>query len=258
MSFIEVIILGIVQGLTEFLPVSSSGHLVLLEQVFGISEGVLFLNICLHVATLVAVVLFYRKRLWALIKKPFGKESRLLILATLPTVLMVVLFKDFFEGSFSGTFLAFGFIVSAIFLCITEFVSLHYERTKFIAKPVGTPQSLILGVMQGFAILPGISRSGTTLCTGIVLGIEKKQAIEFSFLMSIPIIVASLVYELAKADFVATVDAVSVPMLAVGSIFAFAFAVLGIKLMLKVVEKVKYSWFALYLLGLAVITSFVI
>ncbi len=258
MDFFVVIILGIVQGLTEFLPVSSSGHLVLLENIFGVSDGSLFLNVVLHFATLIAVVIFYRKKLWDIVKHPFQPITAYLIIATAITCAIVVLFSDFFESAFSGGLLAWGFILSAIFLLATEWVSRKYEKENYPYIKVGYKQSILLGLFQGLAILPGISRSGTTLCAGIVMGVEKKDALDFSFLMSIPIILASLVYELVKCKFQISFADVGVAELAVGSITAFVCAILGIKLMLKVVEKVQYKWFAIYLLLLAVITIIVI
>jgi len=133
---------------------------------------------------------------------------------------------------------------------------IRYQNYPYIK--VSYKQSVLLGVFQGLAILPGISRSGTTLCAGIVMGVEKKDALDFSFLMSIPIILASLVYELVKCNFQISFADIGVAELIVGSITAFICAILGIKLMLKVVEKVQYKWFAIYLLLLAVITIIVI
>ena len=254
MDLFVVIILGLVQGLTEFLPVSSSGHLVLLENIFGVSDGSLFLNVVLHFATLLAVIIFYRKKLWNIIKHPFQPLTAYLIITTLITCLIALLFSDFFENAFSGGLLAWGFILSAIFLLTTEWISKKYQNENYRYINVGYKQSILLGLFQGLAILPGISRSGTTLCAGIVMGVEKKEALDFSFLMSIPIILASLVYELVKCKFQLSFTGIAAIELIVGSITAFVCAILGIKLMLKVVEKVQYKWFAIYLLILAVIT----
>lgn len=258
MDFFVVIVLGLVQGFTEFLPVSSSGHLVLFENIFGVSDGSLFLNVALHVATLFAVVIFYRKKLWDMIKHPLQPINAYLVLATAITCVIVVLFSDFFENAFSGGLLAWGFILSAVFLLTTEWLSRKYEREKMQHNKIGYKQSALLGVFQGLAILPGISRSGTTLCAGIVMGVEKKEALDFSFLMSIPIIIASLVYELVKCNFHVEFADVNLAQVVVGGLTAFVCAIIGIKLMLKVVEKVQYKWFAIYLLGLAVITIIVV
>jgi len=256
-DILQAIVLGIVQGTTEFLPVSSSGHLVLLEKVWNINDGVLFFNVLLHVATLLAVVLFYRKKIWELIKNPFCKTNLYLVLATLPTIIIVVLFNSFFESTFSGGLLVLGFLLTAVFLLITEKISRYYERTSYSYSRVDAKKSILLGVMQGLAVMPGLSRSGTTVCASIVMGIDKKDAIDFSFLMSIPIIIASLVYELMGANFSTLFVDIDIMAMALGSIFAFIFAILGIKVMLKVVEKVQYYWFAIYLVGLSVVTLLV-
>ena len=258
MDVIIIIILGIVQGLTEFLPVSSSGHLVLLENIFNIENSSLFINVVLHFATLLAVVIYYRKQIWQLIKHPIQPLALYLIISTIITCSIVLLFADFFESTFSGVLLAWGFFLSALFLFATEYISRRYEEQKYNYSKVNIKHSIFLGIFQGLAILPGVSRSGTTLCAGIVMGINKKDALDYSFLMSIPIIIASLVYELIKADYSVILDEVNVFNLILGGVVAFVFAILGIKVMLKVVEKIQYKWFALYLLILGIITIFVI
>lgn len=258
MDLMIIVLLGAVQGLTEFLPVSSSGHLVFLENLFGVEQSSLFLNVMLHFATLLAVLIFYRKRLWQLLKKPFQPLTFYLLTSTAITCALTLLFADFFETSFSGSLLAWGFLLSAIFLFVTELISTGYERKKINYKNVNLNRSALLGLFQGFALLPGISRSGTTLCAGIVMGIEKREALDYSFLMSIPIIIASMVYELTSADFSLIFSEINIVQMLTGGIVAFLFAIAGIKLMLKVVEKVQYKWFAIYLVILAILTIFLI
>lgn len=256
MDIFQAIILGIIQGITEFLPISSSGHLVLFEKIWGVQDTIFF-NVVLHLATLFAVVLFYRKKIWSLIRHPFNKTNLYLILATIPTILIVLLFNDFFENSFSGGLLILGFLLTAVFLIITEKMGKFYELSGEKIKKINSPRAILLGVFQGLAVMPGLSRSGTTLCAGIIMGIEKREAIDFSFLMSIPIILASMVYELFKADFSSLFLNINAINIIVGSIFAFIFAILGIKLMIKVVEKIKYFWFAIYLVILSILTLIV-
>ncbi|MFA6666805.1 MAG: undecaprenyl-diphosphate phosphatase [Bacilli bacterium] len=253
MDFFIAIILGIVQGITEFLPVSSSGHLVLLEKLFNISENLIFLNVVLHISTLFAVILFYRKKVWFLITHPLHKDTINLGLATLPTILIVLIFKDFFENSFSGAWLIWGFLLTAIFLTITEQISKIYERSDYKYQGINKTKSLFLGLFQGLAVLPGLSRSGTTLCAGIVMGINKKSAVDFSFLMSIPIIFASLVYELIDNDLSSISNSYGFFEVFASCMFAFVFAIIGIKIMLKVVEKIKYFWFSIYLVVLSIL-----
>ncbi|MBE7082667.1 MAG: undecaprenyl-diphosphate phosphatase, partial [Clostridiales bacterium] len=118
-----IIILAIVQGLTEFLPVSSSGHLVLLNKFFGISNDFLLLSVILHVATLLSVVWVLRKQVWQIIRHPFSKQTKLLVVATIPTVVIVVLFKGFFDSAFDGRFLPICFMLTAMLILVSEYLS---------------------------------------------------------------------------------------------------------------------------------------
>lgn len=256
MDLLQAIILGIIQGITEFLPISSSGHLVLLEKIWSIDDSIIFFNVILHFATLLAVIIFYHRKITNLILHPFNKTNRLLILCTIPTILIVLIFNSFFESTFSGGLLIVGFLITALFLIITEKISKNYEKSLHNYSNIDNKKAVLLGVFQGLAVMPGLSRSGTTVCAGIIMGIEKKEAIDFSFLMSIPIIIASMVYELLKLD-TTTISNINIPNVIIGSAFAFIFAILGIKLMLKVVEKIKYSYFAIYLIVLSVAIIFI-
>jgi len=241
------IILGIVQGLTEFLPISSSGHLVLLEKIFGIKSNLIFLNVVLHLGTLFAVVVFYRKRLWGYVKKPFQKDVGYLALATLPTVIIFLLFKSFIESSFDGEYLVLGFLVTAVILIVCNWIISH----KTIYKPFDYKTAIMMGVFQGLAIMPGISRSGSTITSGVVMGCEKQKVADFSFLMSIPIIIASLVFELFKLD--STSFTIGVVPLIFGFVFAFVFGLIAIKWMLKLIAKAQFYWFSIYLTLLSLV-----
>lgn len=247
MSFWIAIVLGIVQGITEFLPVSSSGHLVILEKLFNVSVDSVFLNVFLHVSTLFAVCIFYRKTLWQMLKHPFCKQNLFLLTATIPAIVFVLLFGKIFDGFFSSTFfVGIGFLVSAFFLSMAQWVS---AKTKSFAK-LNFGSALFMGLGQAIAVFPGISRSGTTFAFGTVCGLNKKTALDFSFLMSIPIIVASLVYELAFKPITINVDIWGI---VVASLFAFLTALLGLKLMQKLVQKLNLWWFVLYLVLIGVL-----
>lgn len=247
MSVFVVILLGIVQGLTEFLPISSSGHLVLLKRIFGIQTDLIIINVFLHIGSLLAVVIYYRKTLWGLIKKPFQKTTLLLFLATVPTVIIVLCFNDFIESSFGGQYLAFGFMLTAIFMVIASF--------DFGNKgPINKKTATIMGVMQGIATLPGISRSGSTLTCGIVCGKDRKKVADFSFLMSIPVILGSLIFELVKIK-----GAIVAPwyLIITGMFFSFVFGYIAIAFMIKIIQKAKLYYFSIYLVVLAVVLLFV-
>lgn len=241
------IFLGIIQGLTEFLPISSSGHLVLFENIFKVEGDLIFLNVVLHLGTLFAVCLYYRKTLWGYIKNPFQKEVGYLIVATIPAIIIVLLLRSVVESSFGGAYLGIGFLLSALMLTITSIIAKNKER---IAKPFNMKTAVVMGVFQAFAVFPGISRSGSTICGGIIFGADKEKSANFSFLMSIPIILASLVFEcfkLSQESFSAGVA----PML-MGFVFAFVFGILAINLMLKLVKKANFWWFVAYLTVLGI------
>ena len=244
------IILGIVQGLTEFLPISSSGHLVLFESIFNVSGDLIFLNVVLHLGTLLAVCLYYRKTLWEYIKKPFQKEVLYLVIATVPAVVMVLIFRVVIEQSFGGEYLSAGFMLSAFMLTIAGIILDNRKRKAlFIEKPITIKTALMMGVFQAIAIFPGISRSGSTICGGILFGADKEKAANFSFLMSVPIILASLVFECFKLT-PQSFEAGWAPML-VGFVFAFVFGLFAIGLMLKLVKKANFWWFVGYLVVLS-------
>lgn len=247
MSVFIVIILGIVQGVTEFLPISSSGHLVLLEKLFGIKVDLIIINIFLHIGSLLAVIVYYRKTLWGLIKKPFQKTTLLLLLATVPTIIIVLCFNDFIEASFGGRYLVLGFMLTAIFMVVASF---DFGNKGSINKKTAT----IMGVMQGIATLPGISRSGSTLTCGVVCGKDRKEVADFSFLMSIPVILGSLVFELVKIK-----GAIATPwyLVIIGMFFSFVFGYIAIAFMIKIIQKAKLYYFSIYLVILSIILLFV-
>lgn len=252
MTFWIAIVLGLVQGLTEFLPVSSSGHLVLLEKIFGVELDYTFLNVILHFATLLAVCWFYRKRLWQIVRHPFSKQSQYLIIATIPAILFVLICNNFVESKLSSMlFVGIGFLVTAILLVVAEIIN----KKSVNHTNVGYGNSLLIGVSQALAIFPGLSRSGTTLAFGLMCGVKKDEALDFSFLMSVPIILGSLVYEMVdKKVFSAPLPTADILPIILGFVIAFFTAILSIKLMQNVVKKMKLLWFVPYLAILGVIT----
>lgn len=248
MDIWQAIILGIVQGLTEFLPISSSGHLVLLENLFGTGSN-LVLTVALHLGSLIAVIVAFWADILYILKNPFCDLSKKLIIATIPTVIIVLFFKTFIEDSFSGSFFLVGFTITAFLLLITEIIA---KQIKY-KKSISTKSAIVMGIAQGIASLPGISRSGSTICAGLLCGEHRDSVATFSFLMSIPIIVASCLYELL---FSASTISVSVLPILVGMTFAFIFGLLAIKLMLKIIKKVEFTYFAIYLSLLVMLISF--
>ncbi len=250
MTVFLAIILGLVQGFTEFLPVSSSGHLVLLERVFNISNSSILFDIVLHLGTLLAVFIIFRKDILYLIKNPFCDTALKLYTATIPTIVIAVLFNDFFENSFTGNGLFFSFLVTAIFLIIAEIVS----HKSYQYKPMNFKKAFIVGVFQGIAITPGISRSGTTIAACMVQGVKREESARFSFLLSIPIILASAFYECLKLP----TQTITIPfgLFILGFVFSAIAGIISIKLMLKIIKKANYFYFSIYLIALSVLLFF--
>lgn len=261
MEIWQAVILGFVQGLTEFLPVSSSGHIAFLQGVFGIndSDTALFFTIILHLGTLVAVCVVFWRDILALFKKPF-KTLGFLVLATIPAGITGILFKIFdldnvFFGKYMWICLAVFFLCTATLLLVTEIVAKRRQN----ALPVCLKTVIPMGLAQAVAVLPGISRSGSTICAGTIAGCQREEVAKFSFIMSIPVILGSFVVELASgiasgeiAQSFAEGGATLGWSVALGFIVSAAAGLFAIKIMLKVIQKANYKWFSVYLLALSI------
>lgn len=249
MTLFVAIFLGIVQGMTEFLPVSSSGHLVLFQKIFGVDVDCLFFDIVVHLGTLVAIFIVYRKTIIDLIKHPFQEKSQKLVFATLPTIIIAILFKDVFKSSFNGNFLFLGFFATAVMMFVADYSCKHNYQYKSLSYG----GAIIMGVFQGMAIFPGVSRSGSTITSALVQGVRRNESAEFSFMMSIPAILGSLVFELFDIG-TATLN-ISVFSLFAGFVFSAISGYFAIKFMLKVIKKAKFNLFGVYLLLLAIFVA---
>ncbi len=253
---LEAIILGIVQGLTEFLPISSSGHLVLGQELLGVldhgSKDVLF-EVVLHLGTLVAVlVALWRdvlRLLQALLpgkpqeKAPARKLILWIFLSTLPTGLIGFLLRDQFEAAFTRPW-----FVSAMLLVTASilFIGDRLPRKNVVAEELGPLRSLWLGIAQSLAILPGVSRSGTTIVAGIAAGAKPEEAARYSFLISIPAVLGALVLELPDLFAGTAALRYSSMELLVGFAAAAVVGYLALQWLLVAVRKRNLSWFALY------------
>lgn len=247
MNIWQAIVLGIVQGLGEFLPISSSGHLVLFREIMGISGDYMLFDIMLHVGTLLAIFVFFFKDLIALFKPPF-KTIGLIILASIPAIIVAFAFNDAIEALFSSAkFLCFFFLVTAILMFITEVIGKRIKDP----KPLGLKTAIFMGIAQGIAVFPGISRSGSTIFGGVMSKTKREEVAKFSFFMSVPIILGSAVLEVFKID---AGTAVNVWNIVVGMLFSFASGFIAIKLMMKLIAKANFKWFALYLLLLSILS----
>ena len=241
MNIIEAIILGIIQGLTEFIPVSSSGHLVVIQSLFkNFSQpGVLFDSI-LHLGTLAAVFYYFRLRIYEIITNI--RLLLLIVVASVPTGIIGLLFKDSFEKMFSNVQLVgVAFIVTGIMLFFAD----KKENGQKNTCETSYVDALIIGIIQGIAIIPGISRSGSTITAGIYRKLDKKFAMEFSFLLSIPAILGAVLH-LTKADGVSGSVTDFAPYV-FGFFAAAAAAYLTIKVLLKFLLKQKMYVFSIYL-----------
>lgn len=249
MGIIYAIILGIIQGVTEFLPISSSGHLLLFEHVFGISDGNLFFNILLHIASLLAVLIVMRKEVLELIKHPFSFKSLTLLCACIITIIVVLFLGKSTDKFTTIGYLGFGFLISSILIFTTYLV--EKKRKLILKQNIGFLDSLLIGFVQGLATLPGISRSGSTICTSILLGNDRKESADFSFLCSIPIIIGAMVFEFINGDVIEFKNISAISCI-IGFITSFIVAFFSIKLMYKVVKRGKWLGFSIYLLILSI------
>ena len=283
MSVLESIFLGIVQGVTEFLPVSSSGHLAILENIFHIeTNGSMLFDIMLHLGTLVAVFIVYHKDIWNMIREAlfmvgdifsnlhtfllnkihktslkykkivhnsYRKFVVLILVSTVPTGLIGVLGKDIVEGA-GETLLIPGIclLITGVLLLMAE---LKKEGNK-TPKTVSYGNGLVIGAAQGLATLPGLSRSGTTIATCLFCGLERKFAVKYSFILSIPAILGAAVLEIK--DVVAEpIQASQIAVYAVGMVFAGVVGYICIKTMLIIVRKKKFHYFAYYCFAVGIV-----
>ena len=250
MSNIQAFFLGLVQGLAEFLPISSSGHTTLLQMFFGIGEAPEILNVLLHLGTLLVVLLVYRKAIWEMLRHPIKSELKWVILATIPTVIAALTIKDKLEGYFGDfKYLGYFFLFTSFVLLVGEAVNrLRAQKHKHMRWY----DALVMGCMQVLAILPGVSRSGCTISGGMVTGLSRRHSVDFSFLMSIPAILGSAVlgakdiYDAAEASGVSFTTQLTalveqmggaVP-LAIGVGTAAVSGFLAIRLMLYIVRQI--------------------
>ena len=233
-------ILGIVQGLTEFLPISSSGHLVLAQKLFGL-EPDLFLTVALHFGTLIAVCIFYKNQLWQIAKHPFCKKAKLVYLATLPTAMLGVLAKLFLPDILDGLLLPLGFALTFVLLITSSLAK--KQQHNLITMPYKT--AFWCGIAQGIAVLPGLSRSGTTICFLKWRGTKGTSATELSFLMSIPVILGSIV--LLLPDVLSTSTSIHVLPLVVGTATSFVFGYLSLGFLHKIAKTSSFEKFAPYM-----------
>lgn len=252
MNILQATILGTIQGLTEFLPISSSGHLAIAEHFFGIQNTNLIFIVLIHLATLLAVCLYFRKT----IVKMRLYELFILGVGTIPAVIFALLFKKFVEHAFDSLLeVAIEYIITAIMLLYAQRklvqTATKEEHVEVDLKKISPVQAFIIGIWQAVAILPAISRSGATVVGALALGIDRETAFTFSFLLSIPAILGASILEFS--DFSALQALTSTDLINYTLAFgcSLIFGVISLQWFHQVVHKTKLQWFAYYCFALS-------
>lgn len=249
MEVFEAIVLGIIQGLTEFLPVSSSGHLELAKAIFGdtsVPEESLTFTVILHFATAVSTIVIFRKEVLEILRGLFQFKwndemqfSLKIIASMIPAVIIGLLFEKQLEAFFGGRILLVG-----LMLLVTAALLLLADKAKNTTKDISFKSAIIIGISQAIAMLPGISRSGATISTSVLLGVDRTRAARFSFLMVVPLIFGKVAKDIAGGE-ISFSNSEIIP-LSAGFIAAFVAGLLACNWMIALVKKSKLSYFAIY------------
>lgn len=264
MTWLEALVLGVIQGLTEFLPVSSSGHLQIFSALFGLQgEGNLTFTVAVHAATVCSTIVVLRNEIWDLLKglfrftwNPETVYIAKIALSMIPVAIVGLFFKDYVEEIFGSGLLIVG-VSLLLTACLLAFA--YYARPR-VKKDISFRDSFIIGIAQACAVLPGLSRSGSTIAAGILLGNNKENVAKFSFLMVLVPILGEAFLDLMKGGFSPAESGISMLSLVVGFLAAFISGYAACSWMLNLVKKGKLIWFAIYCLvvGLGIlIYSFV-
>ncbi|NLO86260.1 MAG: undecaprenyl-diphosphate phosphatase [Clostridiales bacterium] len=256
MSILMGALLGLIQGLAEFLPISSSGHLNLLQALFGINmEHQLLFNILLHVGTLVAVAIVFWKDWIDMLLHPIKNKTLLLLfIASLPALFVKILFDeqvDYLETH--NVILGICFLVTGVMLMLTQWLSQRNAKRQVEKTQVGYGEAIAMGCLQAVGILPGISRSGSTIFGGVSAKLNRETAAKFSFMMSAPAIVGGLLSEGMAVMKEGITIGNDLPAIIVGMIVAGVSGYFAIRFFLKLISKVTLNWFALYVSVLGVL-----
>ena len=256
MPFLQAILLGIVQGLTEFLPISSSGHLVLAKSILGFHEDGIAFEIFVHFGTLLAVLTLYKRDLWEIVAavvpglrdhsdQEVGETTRgvrlllLLTIATIPAAILGLMLREFFESAFSSATFVSGALI------FTGLVLLASRKVPDTTRPLDNFKALLIGLAQVVAFFPGVSRSGTTITAALVLGIEREEAARFSFLLTVPLIFGvTLIKSIEMFEQPPSPD--ELWYFGVGCVAAYFSGLWAIKWLIGVVQKGRFDRFAYY------------
>ena len=261
MELLTSLILGIIQGLTEFLPVSSSGHLEIGKAIFGndwSADESMLMTVVLHFATALSTIVIFRKEIVTIVKGLFSKEdneaknfSFFIVVSMIPAAVVGVLFDDIIESFFDGKLL-----LVSLMLIVTGGLLFLADRAKSSEKKVGIKESILIGIAQAIAILPGISRSGATISISVLLGVDREQSARFSFLMVVPLIFGKMAKDILDGAF----NNIDGPLInyGVGFLAAFITGIFACTLMIKLVKKSQLKYFSIYCFLAAALTLFLI
>ena len=254
MSIFQAIILGIVQGLTEFIPVSSSGHLVLVPHLFNFPPQPLVFDTTLHLGTALAAIIYFWKDLVGIVKNRDMKMISYLVLGSLPVFVVGFLFADMFDSKFGTTFwVSITLLAGACFMLLGDFV--NKKLTSY--KEIDNKKSFLIGLFQVFALFPGFSRSGASIAGGMLLGLDKVSATKFSFLLSVPVILGAGIFKLLSDSSLILSGGLGLPLL-FGFFVSFVSGWLAIRFMMMFLEKKGLITFVIYrgVLALIIILTF--
>jgi undecaprenyl-diphosphatase len=249
-------VLGAIQGLTEFLPVSSTGHLYLGRKLFHLEEAGLFLDTMLHIGTLIAVMIIYWRDLLFILRKPFSKLTLLLVIGTIPTLIIAYLLKDIVDQlEKSGASIGWEFLITGMALWLADSIKNRGDKT---LEQITYTDAAIIGLFQGVAVMPAISRSGMTIAAALFRKINKDAAAHFSFLLSIPALLAAIGYQsLSLLKGGNPSGSISLPALLIGIVTSGILGYIAVKWMIALVKRGSLKWFAVYVwvLGILIIAA---
>ena len=261
MALFQSVILGIVQGIGEFLPISSSAHLILVPYLLGWNESSMAFDIALHFGTLMAVLVIYFTEWWILFisaikgltskKKKVKKQGRMfwyLVIATIPAALVGFVLDDLIEGFFRGQIwlIALFLAIMGVLIYVGDrWAVKHYKDNEVDFEDISLKQAFLIGCSQAFAVFPGFSRSGTTILAGRLMGLSREAITKFTFLLSVPIIAGATILKVKDLEF--TMEVI------IGVVTSFIVGVVCIKFLLKYIKKHDFSIFAFYRVIIAII-----
>lgn len=282
MDWLQAMILGLVQGLTEFLPVSSSGHLTIAKELFGIDAGNLSFEVAVHAATVLSTIVVFRKEIWDLLtglfKFKYNSQTKyicMILVSMIPVLIVGLFLKDWVESVFGSGLVLVGsmLILTSVLLFLSDYISrVRSEKmleksvlarsasegekpadnldlvkeSKDAGKEVGYKEAIIIGVAQAVAVMPGLSRSGSTIATGLMCGVKRSAVAQFSFLMVLIPILGEAFLDLVGGDFSAAESGIGVLPMCVGFVSAFVSGFIACKWMIGIVKRAKLTWFAAY------------